>query len=90
MERVLVSGSLRCCVRWTELAAVVLLLVCVRVVVGLAGLGGGWCVLVRVLTELVVCGVRLARGIVVVAVRLCEAFWRPFWVGVVSWCGVGV
>lgn len=52
-------------VRWTELVVACLCArVCV-VVVGLAGLGG-WCVLVRVLTELVVCEVRLTQGIVVV------------------------
>ena len=65
-----------CCVRWAVLVVAVLLLVCAcaRVVAGWA-----WC---RV--------VRLAQVIVAVAVRLCEALWRPFWVGVVSWCGAGV
>ena len=55
-------------VRWTELvAACSCARVCV-VVVGLAELGGGWCVLVRApgLTELGVREVRLMQGIVVV------------------------
>lgn len=95
VERVLVSGSLRCCVRWTELVAVAR--VCARVRVRrrcgrLAELGGGWCVLVRALglADGSVCEVRLAQVIVAVAVRLCEACRRPFWVGLVWGYGVGV
>lgn len=89
VERVLVSGSLRCCVRWTELAAAVLLCCCscVRRRRGrLAELGGGWCVLVRApgLADDSVREVRLAQVIVAVAVRLCEACRRPFWVGLVG------
>ena len=91
---VLVSGSLRCCVRWTELVAVVLLCCCscVRRRGRLAELGGGWCVLVRApgLADDSVREVRLAQVIVAVAVRLCEACRRPFWVGLVWGYGVGV
>ena len=94
VERVLVSGSLRCCVRWTELVAVVLLCCCscVRRRGRLAELGGGWCVLVRApgLADDSVREVRLAQVIVAVAVRLCEACRRPFWAGLVWGYGVGV
>lgn len=88
------SGSLRCCVRWTELVAVARVCVCscVRRRGRLAELGGGWCVLVRApgLADDSVREVRLARVIVAVAVRLCEACRRPFWVGLVWGYGVGV
>ena len=58
----------------------------------LAELGGGWCVLVRApgLADDSVREVRLAQVIVAVAVRLCEACRRPFWVGLVWGYGVGV
>ena len=88
---VLVSGSLRCCVRWVVLVVAVLLLVCSLLLwLAGAGLGGGWCVLVRTLglADVEVRVVRLAQVIVVVAVRSCEAFWRPFVGSVYS--GVGV
>lgn len=58
---------------------------CVRRRGRLAELGGGWCVLVRApgLADDSVREVRLAQVIVAVAVRLCEACRRPFWVGLV-------
>lgn len=60
------------------LVVAVLLFVCVCCC-AVAGWGWAWC-----------CVVRLTQVIVVVAVRSCEALWRPFVGSVYSGVGVGV